>query len=108
MEDVTTGICVCESTRFEFNLNGIIRFNPTEYGLVIYRAYWMPYCKDGKGRELEVDDQGFAEMQLWAFMEIFGPKMEGGMHIPVETSVIFINKTQEQLNMCKRANKSGQ
>ncbi len=108
MAENATGICVCESTRFEFNLNNEIRFKPTEYGRIIYKAHWMPFCRDGKGSELEVDDEGFAEMQLWPFMEIFGPKMEGGMHIPVETSVILINRTQEQLNACKRAKQSEQ
>ncbi len=97
----TTGICVCESTRFEFNLNGYIRFRPTEYGLLIYKGHWMPYCTDGNLRELELDSEGFAEMQLYTFMEIFGPKMQGGFHVPVETSVILINRTQEQLNALK-------
>ena len=61
----------------------------------------MPYTKDGEGRELEVDDEGWSEMQLWEFMDIYGSYFTCGMNLPVETSVVLINETKEQINALK-------
>jgi hypothetical protein len=90
------GICVCEATRFEFNLNSHIRFKPTEVGKTIFKAHWMPYSKNGEGREIKIDDEGWAEMQLWEFMNIYGQFMRCGMNVPVETLVILIDHTTEE------------
>lgn len=99
------GICVCEATRFEFNLNSHIRFKPTELGKVIFKAHWMPYSKDGEVLEIETDNEGWAEMQLWEFMNIYGSFMNCGINVPVETSVILIDETKEQLNIIEEYNK---
>lgn len=94
-------LCDCEATRFEFNLNSHIRFKPTELGKVVYKAYWMPFSKDGKGHELKINNEGWSEMQLWDFIRIFGQSFTCGMNCPVETTVILINETKEQLQALK-------
>ncbi len=83
-------ICVCDAAEFEFNLNNYIKFKPTELGIIVFKAHWMPYCEPDKPRELEVDSEGWSKMQLHSFMLIFGPSMGGGSNIPVNTNVIFV------------------
>ena len=94
-------MCDCEATRFEFNLNSHIRFKPTEFGKIVYKAYWMPYSKSGEASELKVDNEGWSEMQLWDFICVFGQSFTCGMNCPVETTVVLINNTEEQLKALK-------
>lgn len=100
------GTCVCEATRFEFNLNGYICFKPTALGKVIFKAHWMPYSRDGEGREITLDDEGWTQMQLWEFMNIFGPNFNCGMNIPVESNVLLIDANTEQLQILNKRKES--
>lgn len=51
------------------NLNESVKFKLSEYGKEIYR------CRFEYNREPELDDDGYMEMQLWVFMNIFGEHM---------------------------------
>ena len=98
----TSAMCVCNATRFKFNLNEHIRFKPTELGKTIFKEYWIPYCQDGKSEEIETNDEGWAEIQLWVFMRIFGSHFSGGAGLPVETGVILIDTVKEQLQVLQK------
>jgi len=67
----------------------------------------MAYSHRSTPRDLEVDNESWAEMQLYEFMEIFGPKFTAGMNSPTQTNIVLINKTQEQLNMFDKENSKG-
>lgn len=55
------------------NLNENVKFKLSEYGKEIYR-HRFEY-----NREPELDDDGYMEMQLWVFMNIFGEHMIMGI-----------------------------
>jgi hypothetical protein len=73
----------------EWNLNDGIRYKPTEFGRKIYRERMAAI---GLQRELRTDDEGYAEDQLWSFMELYGHYMHMGFDQPCATS-IFLRKT---------------
>ena len=102
---ITARICVCEATRFEFNLNEYIRFKPTEFGKTIYKLHWLPYTRNNEEREISLDTDGWAKLQLWEFMTIYGAYMHIGMNMPVEKSVILINETAELLSAINKSEK---
>jgi hypothetical protein len=85
--------CICGATRFKFNLNEHIRFRPTELGMRVYRAYWLPYGNTETGHPLQLDNEGYAELQLHEFIKVFGNNIE----YSTETEVLFINSLEEQL-----------
>lgn len=64
--------------KIRINLNEKVKFKLSEHGKEIYRHRY-----DGYGfeydREPELDDNGYMEMQLWTFMQIFGEHMIMGM-----------------------------
>lgn len=94
--------CECNATRFIFNLNNHIRFKPKELGKVIYKAHWMPYCINREPREIEIDDDGWADMQLWEFMSVYGGHFHNGMNVPIETTVMLVNSTAEEQQMIEQ------
>lgn len=60
------------------NLNETIRFKPTQKAHEIYYKQMEEICKQIKGlplkpHNIDVDKEGYASMQLWKFMETFGP-----------------------------------
>lgn len=55
------------------NLNERVRFKLSEYGKEVYRQRFE------YNKEPELDDDGYMEMQLWGFMNIFGEYMIMGI-----------------------------
>jgi hypothetical protein len=92
--------CLCGATQFQFNLNDCIKFKPTEVGMRIYWDYWSLSSFIREGRNLEVDSDGWAELQLHEFMRIFGPNITNDV---VETNVLFIKNVTEQLRIIYEA-----
>lgn len=68
-----------------FNLNDAIRFKPKEAGKAIYREYWREACEIAglPAREIEVNADGWATMQLHEFMRIYGPHIGPGFESPI-------------------------
>lgn len=63
------------------NLNSIVKFKLTDYGKdIFYHQYDLinEYAQERHWARIEphmpkVDDDGYTEMKLWAFMQLFGP-----------------------------------
>lgn len=53
------------------NLNDFVRFKLTDYGKRVYDQWFIDLRI--KPVELRIDKDGYTKMQLWQFMEIFGP-----------------------------------
>lgn len=70
------------------NLNEHIKVKLTETGKEVFRKYYnnIPYS-------LHIDDDGYAEFQLWDFMHIFGSDMRMAGPLVCETNVFI--ETQE-------------
>lgn len=70
------------------NLNDQIRCKLTPLGEKVWRDFWAPY---DRGRDsldmLPACDDGWREVQLWRFASVFGPHMENGAKLVVETTV---------------------
>ena len=57
----------------KFNINNYIYFKPKETANQIYREYFEKYgVPEEYIRELELDENGFAKMQFWEFVSVFG------------------------------------
>ena len=62
----------------KINLNEKVKFKLSERGKEIYRHRYDGYGFE-YNREPELDDNGYMEMQLWMFMQIFGEHMIMGI-----------------------------
>ena len=60
------------------NLNESVKFKLSVRGKEIYRHRYDGYGIE-YNREPELDDNGYMEMQLWMFMQIFGEHIILGM-----------------------------
>ena len=57
----------------KFNMNNYIYFKPKEIANHIYREHFYVYgVPEEYIRELELDENGFAKMQFWDFVSVFG------------------------------------
>ena len=57
----------------KFNMNNYIYFKPKEIANQIYREHFEKYgVPEEYIRELELDENGFAKMQFWDFVSVFG------------------------------------
>ena len=57
----------------KFNMNNYIYFKPKEIANQIYREHFEKYDVPVEYiRELELDENGFAKMQFWDFVSVFG------------------------------------
>ena len=57
----------------KLNMNNYIYFKPKEIANQIYREYFEKYgVPEEYIRELELDENGFAKMQFWDFVSVFG------------------------------------
>jgi hypothetical protein len=78
------------------NLNEIIQFNFTDRGHMLFDEYLLKLQSE-MGDKVEVkessflsyNDQGFVEMQLWKFMNIFGDSFYTGANPVVKDNVIY-------------------
>ena len=67
----------------EFNLNSCVRFRPTARGIEIYKHRFDDLIEWQKQKglrpleslELKIDENGYAEMQFWDFMNLYGKYM---------------------------------
>lgn len=84
------------TTTKKINWNDTIKVKLTEYGQDIYYHHYDDAIAMGakiKRHYCKTDDKGFSELQLWAFMEIFGPYI--GMTCPnvVEDNHFYIEES---------------
>ena len=62
----------------KLNLNDPVRFKLTDHGKDIY-YHQYDELNERKGKQVikphypEVDDEGYVSMQLWSFIELYGP-----------------------------------
>lgn len=67
------------------NVNQRVRFKMRDRGWEAYRKY---FAETGAPMGvLEVDEDGYSEMQLWELMLIIGPAMHMGPMPPIETTI---------------------
>lgn len=79
----------------DFNINDYVKVKLTEKGKYIYYHQFDDMNEDilkmgGKPLnpiELKYDDEGYAEFQMWHFMEIFGKHLYNGCNIPFYTTI---------------------
>ena len=75
--------------KVRINLNEKVKFKLSEYGKEIYR-HRFEYNKEPK-----LDDDGYMEMQLWAFMNIFGEHMIMGISEVLKPLEIIYEQEEE-------------
>lgn len=83
----------------EFNVNLYIYFKPTEEGIKILKDNHDRLDKrirsvGGTGLDsfkLNIDENGYCSMQMWSFMQIFGPHISLSS-VLFETNVLFKTK----------------
>ena len=57
----------------KINMNEYVYFKPKEIANRIYREHFEKYgVLEEYIRELELDENGFAKMQFWEFVSVFG------------------------------------
>lgn len=74
----------------DFNVNDYVKVKLTEKGKYIYYHQFDDMNEEilkmgGKPLnpiELKYDDEGYVELQMWHFMEIFGKHLYNGCNIP--------------------------
>lgn len=70
------------------NLNDLIRFKLNASGEKAWRDYWSTYTKGRDPLEMiPLDSDGWRAEQIWRFASVFGPHMELGAKLVVETTV---------------------
>ena len=78
-----------------FNINDFVKVKLTDRGKYIYRHNFdvlnANILRNGGTPiipiELEYDDDGYVEFQLWHLMEIFGRYLFNGCKLPFETTI---------------------
>ena len=81
----------------DFNINDYVKVKLTDKGKYIYYHYFddinAKILKDGGTPiipvELEYDNDGYVEFQLWYLMGMFGRYLYNGCNIPFETTIKF-------------------
>lgn len=81
----------------DFNINDYVKVKLTEKGKYIYYHQFddINECRLKIGGnplnpiELEYDDDGYVEFQLWHLMEIFGEHLFNGCEVPFKTTIKF-------------------
>lgn len=88
---------------FRLNLNDIIRVKFTEYGKDIY-YHQHDNLIDKFGCSMitrsypKVDEEGYTDIQLWVFMQTFGPYIKFGMpERIIENNTIYIPKESMEM-----------
>lgn len=87
----------------KINLNERIKFKLTDYGKDIYYHQFdelNEFIKQHGGKPIEptmpeVDEEGYTEMQLWCFMNIYGKHMEMGCNNVLESLEIIYMKGED-------------
>ena len=81
------------------NLNDTVRFKLTEHGKEVYRAQFDELNEFLKSKraplcprpEPDIDAEGYTKMQLWNFMEVFGPHTGMGLKPCIEPINIVVD-----------------
>ena len=78
----------------KLNPNEYVRFKPTEYGMDIFYHQFDGIIQlypqiSIKPHFPELDADGHMKMQLWCFMELYGPHMHLGSPAIIENNDIF-------------------
>ena len=83
-----------------FNINGIVKVKLTPRGIDIF--YHQYDELNERAREMvlpplephmpEIDKDGFTEIQLWRFMDIYGKHMRMGLYNVIENNRIYIEE----------------
>lgn len=78
-----------------FNINDFIKVKLTDHGKDIYYHQYDEFNKLYGGkifkpRYPEVDSEGYTRIQLWQFMNIFGPHLYNGCRAIIENNRIYI------------------
>ena len=82
----------------KLNINNYIKVKLTDKGKDIFYHQFDElnkfYGKEMvKSKYPEVDDDGFTEIQMWHFMNIYGPHMFNGMKMVIENNNIYIDES---------------
>jgi len=95
----------------KFNLNDYVVFKPREKALKVYYEKRTQYIPKGLMYEgagiLQVNEHGFAKMQMHDFMNTFGEHMVNGMDPIVETTVFFEGEALKEFTATDWFNISG-
>jgi hypothetical protein len=80
----------------QFNINDIVRFQPTKAGRKHYHDQMWALMHDHFTHEqctLKVDENGYARMPLWEVMHVFGEMMYmGAREMPIKDNVITLEQ----------------
>jgi hypothetical protein len=82
------------------NINDVVWFRLTDEGIKRYKEYLLNFSKGFPQKlqdlfiksydELEPDEHGYIELQLWEVMHIFGPHLYVGSHpLFVNNEILF-------------------
>ncbi len=70
------------------SINNRIKFKVSKKTQNVYKNYHVSLGLDA--RELHSDSEGYACMQIWDFMNIFGPEFVFGSEMPLLATQVFI------------------
>lgn len=81
----------------DFNINDYVKVKLTERGKYIYSHYYDDLnaliIKNGGKHlepvEIQYDEEGYTEFQMWHLMKIFGKHLFNGCEVPFETTIKF-------------------
>lgn len=102
----------------DFNINDVVQFRLTDYGKKLYSEYVESrFQKEKIGghdlrkfalEQIEPNEDGMSELQLWKLMEVFGPSIDhGGKTIFVDNKLYFPQVTAEAYKINKEEEKRG-
>jgi len=85
----------------KFNINSNIVIKPNDHGWKILQEHLDEIYSDERIKHLKKpkvarafppNEKGYIEMQMWKFMEIFGPKVFHGSQNTFEKNIILIDE----------------
>ena len=81
----------------ETNLNNKVKFKPTNFGKEIYKKHHQEKHLDGFIiKDLEINENGYAELQLHEFMNIYGSYLViWAKELPCESNIIFVEESSQ-------------
>lgn len=79
----------------KINMNEYVYFKPKEIANQIYSVHFEKYgVPEEYIRELELDENGFAKMQFWEFVSVFGESITSMVmsEQPVQDFTIYLKE----------------
>lgn len=85
-----------------FNANNYVYVKLTEKGKDIYYHQYDDHNKEHKTLFIDpeypkIDKNGYLEIQLWKFMEIFGKHQSNGCELSFEMEILFKDSDLQEL-----------